>query len=303
MTIQQIRYVLGVADSGSFNKAAEKLYISQPSLTSSIHDLEDELGFELFKRTSRGTSVTERGSTFLADAKKLFESYEELLKKYCSQEIKCFSVSALYYAFARKAFVQLVKDYSGMGYDFSFWEKRAQNVIEDVASGDSDIGLLYLGGRNREELSKKLEAKSLSFTPLTECKPFVYLHKTHPLSKKDEVFPEDLIPYHFVTFDTDDVKAFFSDEAIEKYNLAQPITVTDRATELNLIKNLNGYTFLSGAADHHAREDESEEFYTIPLQIPEAPDSEPFTLGYITKKTSRIGKIATRYISEIKKIL
>lgn len=303
MTIQQIRYCLGVADCGSFNKASEKLYISQPSLTSSVHDLEDELGIVIFKRTSRGTTVTDKGNEFLQDARTLFENYEALVNKYIGQEKKRFSVSALYYAFARKAFVQVVKDFSGMDYDFSFWEKRAVNVIEDVANDNSDLGLLYLSDRNREEILKRLSANSLIFTPLTECGAFVYLHKNHPLSKKEWILLEDLEPYHFVTFDTDDVKSFFSDEDIKKYNLDQPITVADRATELNLIKSLNGYTFLSGAPDDQAREEESEDFFTIPLKMTEKKSSHNFSLGYITKKSSKLGKPAKDYISAVKKIL
>ena len=303
MTIQQIRYCLGVADCGSFNRASEKLYISQPSLTSSVHDLEAELGFEIFKRTSRGTSLTERGSEFLLDARQLFQNYEALLNKYTGQEKKSFSVSALYYAFARKAFVQVVKEFSDMDYDFSFWEKRALNVIEDVAAGNSDIGLLYLSERNREDILKRLAANSLVFTPLTECGAFVYLHKNHPLTRKKWISLEDLKPYHFVTFDTDDVKSFFSDEIIKSFGLDQPITVADRATELNLIKNLNGYTFLSGASEEQAREDESEDFLTIPLQSLHDSDSTSFSLGYIIKKDSKIGKPADHYISAVKKIL
>ena len=303
MTIQQIRYCLGVADCGSFNKAAEKLYISQPSLTSSVHDLEAELGFEIFKRSSRGTTVTEKGSSFLLDARQLFQNYEALILKYTGQEKKSFTVSTLYYAFARKAFVQVVKEFSDMDYDFSFREKRALNVIEEVASGSSDLGILYLSERNRDEILKNLKANSLTFTALTECGAFVYLHKNHPLSKNKWVSLEELKPYHFITFDTDDIRAFFPDEVIKNFGLDQPITVADRATELNLIKNLNGYTFLSGASEDQAREEESEDFLTIPLQSLHESDLSPFTLGFINKAGTKIEKIANHYILAVKKIL
>lgn len=303
MTIQQIRYCLGVADCGSFNKASEKLYISQPSLTSSVHDLEAELGFEIFKRSSRGITETERGSDFLFDARQLFQNYEALVSKYTGQEKKTFTVSTLYYAFARKAFVQVVKEFSNMDYDFSFREKRALNVIEDVASASSDLGLLYLSERNRDEILKNLTANSLTFTPLTQCGAFVYLHKNHPLAANKYISLEELKPYHFVTFDTDDVKAFFPDELINNCGLDQPITVADRATELNLIKNLNGYTFLSGPFEDHAREEESDDFLTIPLQSSPDFETEPFTLGYINRKGLKVEMLANHYISAVKKIL
>ena len=107
MTIQQIKYILGVAENGSLNKTAEKLSISQPSLTASIHDAESELGFDIFKRSSRGVSLTGRGESFVSDARTVYKSFENLLKKYGDSEEKTFSVATLYYAFARKAFVEV----------------------------------------------------------------------------------------------------------------------------------------------------------------------------------------------------
>lgn len=303
MTIQQIRYCLGVADCGSFNKASEKLFISQPSLTSSIHDLEDELGFEIFKRSSRGTSVTEKGSDFLFDAKNLFQNYENLVKKYTGCKKKRFSVSALYYEFARIAFIEVVNKFSRSQYDFSFREMRALSVIDDLASGKSDIGLLYLSDKNREVITKALSQNNMIFTHLTECSAFVYLHKSHPLANKEWISLEELLPFHFVTFDTDDVKSFFSDETIEKYSLKQPIMVADRATELNLLKNLNGFTFLSGVLSDKSRNEESEDFITIPLKNPDQTLSHKFSLGFITKNNVKNDAITRDYISAVKKIL
>lgn len=129
MTLQQIKYILGVAEAGSFNRASEKLFISQPSLTSSVHDAERELGFEVFNRTSRGVNATERGKDFICDAREVYSHYEDLIKKYSQSGKKTFSVSTLYYAFARTAFVQIVKEFSKGDlqgtYDFAFREKKA----------------------------------------------------------------------------------------------------------------------------------------------------------------------------------
>lgn len=305
MTIQQIRYCLGVADCGSFNRASEKLFISQPSLTASIHDLEAELGFEIFRRTSRGTSLTDKGSSFLSDARLLFQTYEDVRSKYVTPVKKRFSVSALYYEFARLAFIDVVKKYSDGQFDFSFREMRALTVIEEVADGKSDIGLLYISEKNQEEIKKALLAGKVKFTPLTECKAFVYMHVSHPLAQKDWISLEDLRPYHFVTFDTDDVKSFFSDEIIEKYGLNKPITVADRSTELNLLKNLKGYTFLSGVSVESSgqTEKEAESFVTIPLKNTDSSMSHDFSLGYITKEDKKTDSITSDYISAVKKIL
>lgn len=302
MTLQQIKYVIGVASCGSFNKASEKLYISQPSLTSSVHDLEDELGFAIFKRTSRGTTLTERGVDFLKEAKELYQKYEGIVKKYSVHEKKTFSVSALYYAFARKAFIQIVKDYSGTDYDFSFGEKKASDVIDDVAEGKSDIGILYLSETNREAISKHLESHSLQFHHLTECNAFVYLHKNHPLAKKQSLSLDELTPYRFVTFDTDDVKSFFSDDVIEKHALDKAITVADRSTELDLLEKLNGYTFLSGVFGED-QNDPTESFVLIPLKNPDGKISHSFELGYITKIGTHMDNICLIYIDAIRRFL
>lgn len=299
MTLQQIKYVLGVAQAGSFNKASEKLYISQPSLTSSVRDLEDELGFTLFNRTSRGTTVTEKGGKFISDARKLYKDYENILEKYTSHEKKIFSVAALYYTFARKAFVEVVKQFSSEGYDFSFREKKASLVIADVALEKSEIGILYLSDSNRDSILRSLSTNNLDFHKLTECNAFVYMHKSHPLSDRESVSLDEISDYQFVTFDTDDVKSFFSDEVIEHYGLNQAITVADRATELNLIEHLNGYTFLSGVY----REETSEDFVLVPLKSTNGEINQSFELGYIIKNGKKMTDIGLTYIDYVRRIL
>ena len=299
MTLQQIKYILGVADSGSLNKAAEKLFISQPSLSSSVHDAENELGFKIFSRSSRGVTVTERGENFIHDARIVYENFENLLKKYGQNEKKTFSVAALYYSFARKAFVEVVKKFSAENYDFSFHEMKAEKVIDNVAATKSDVGIIYLSETNRNEILKSLEAKNLGFYHLTECSALVYLHKSHPLAKNESISLENLSEFQFVTFDTDDLKSFFSEETIESYNLKNPIMVSDRATELNLIKNLNGYTFLSGVPG----EDINDDFITIPLEKNDDKNSGTFELGYIMLKDGRKNEISLAYIDALCRIL
>ena len=302
MTLQQIRYILGVAEAGSLNKASEKLFISQPSLTSSIHDAEWELGFEIFHRTPRGVKTTERGEDFIRDAGNLYAQYEELMKKHSDREKKSFSVSALYYAFARTAFVEIVRKFSKDSYDFAFREKKASGVIEDVALGKSELGILYLSDSNRQEISKALRSGNLEFRHLTECNAFAYLHKNHPLAKKESLSLEELSDYHFITFDTDDVKSFFSEDVISRFKLDKAITVADRATELNLIKTLNGYTFLSGIYGEDSSES-GEDFVLVPLQNYDEKISHTFELGYITKKEIRLNDISLNYIDAIRQIL
>ncbi len=299
MTLQQIKYILGVADSPSLNKASEKLFVSQPSLSASVHDAEDELGFQIFNRTARGVKVTERGVNFIRDARDFYAHYERFLKKFTGAEKKRFSVSALYYAFARKAFVEIVKDFSDEEYDFSFCERKASLVIADVALGKSEIGILYLSDSNRDSISKSLKSNNLDFHHLTECNAFVYLHEKHPLAKKESVSLDELSAYRFVTFDTDDVKSFFPEDVIERYGLDKAITVADRSTELNLLKTLDGYTFLSGVF----AEETNEDFVLVPLQNPDDGQSHSFELGYITKNGLKMDEISLSYIEAIRRIL
>lgn len=299
MTLQQIRYILGVAENASLNKASEKLFISQPALSASIHDAEGELGFPIFTRNTRGVKLTEKGEDFIKDARSLYRNYEALLEKYCGKVKKTFSVATLYYAFARKAFVEVVKKFSAEGYDFAFREMKAEDIIEDVHNQKSQLGLLYMSEANRTQILKLLEVRQLVFHHLTECNAFVYLHKNHPLSQKESISLDELSAYQFVTFDTDDVKSFFSEEVLNRHELNKPIMVADRATELNLLKNLNGYTFLSGILGEEGDGD----FITIPLKNLDEKANCSFELGYITKKDARMSNISLTYIDDVRRIL
>ncbi|WP_407425687.1 LysR family transcriptional regulator substrate-binding protein, partial [Treponema sp.] len=227
------------------------------------------------------------------------EEVENLLKKYSSAEHKKFSVAALYYAFARKAFVEVVKQFSDEGWDFAFREMKASDVIDDVSLGKSEIGIIYLNESNKNQILTQLKAKNLDFHHLTECNALVYLYKNHPLSKKESISLEELSDYQFITFDTDDVNAFFSEEVLVRHKLKKPIMVADRATELNLIKNLNGYTFLSGVLG----EDTSEDFITIPVRNPDDEKRSSFELGYITQKDIKMSYISLTYIETVQKNL
>ena len=299
MTLQQVKYIIGVAESGSLNKASEKLFISQPSLTASIHDLEYELGFQIFTRSARGVTATARGSRFISDARGLYAHYEELFKKYSEKEKKTFSVSTLYYAFARKAFVEVVKKFSPDGYDFAFREMKASEVIDDVYNQKSELGIIYMSDANREQVLKSLEAKHLEFRHLTECNAFVYLYKNHPLAEKESISLDELSDYQFVTYDRSDVTAFFTGEALKRRELTQAITVADRATVLSLLKSLDGYTFLSGVLGEEGDGD----YIPIPLKTLDDGVNHTVELGYIAQKGVRMNDISLTYIDAIRRIL
>ena len=220
MTLQQLRYAIGIAETGSFNKAAEKLFISQPSLTAAIHDLEDELDLLIFNRTSRGVTLTNEGEEFIAYARELYIHYENVLEKYGKQGLrkKKFAVSTQHYSFAVKSFVEMVKNFDIDEYEFAIRETRTREVIDDVANLKSEIGVLYLSDFNRKVLTSIFNSKDLQFTKLINCKAYVYLWKNHPLAGKKSITLKDLGPYPCLSFEQGDESSFYFAEDILSTN-------------------------------------------------------------------------------------
>ena len=220
MTLQQIKYVIGIADAGSLNKAAEKLYVAQPSLTSTIHALEDELGITIFNRSSRGITLTNDGREFVTKARQLYQNYEALAEQYGEPEKrkKKFGVSSQHYSFAVKSFVEMVKSFNIDEYDFAIRETKTREVIEDVATLKSEIGVLYLSDYNRNFIQKLLKARELEFEHLIDCKAFVYIWKNHPLAKQESISFEELKDYPCISFEQGDDSSFYFSEEILSEN-------------------------------------------------------------------------------------
>ena len=204
MTIQQIKYVIGITETGSFNKAAEKMFVSQPSLTSTIHDLEDELGITIFNRSGRGVTLTNDGQEFVSSARQVYLNFQNLSEKYNenSNIKKKFGVSTQHYSFAVKSFVEMVKGFNTNEYEFAIRETKTKDVIEDVASLKSEIGILYLSDFNRKPIENLLKARDLEFHHLIDCKAYVYIWKGNPLAKKKEITFSDLKDYPCLSFES-----------------------------------------------------------------------------------------------------
>ena len=193
MTIQQLRYVIVICEEGSLNKASEQLYIAQPSLTSAVQELEKELGITIFNRGGRDVTPTNDGLEFIRYAREVLSQYDNLLEKYGKNGNlkKKFGISTQHYSFAVKSFVEMVKHFGTDEYEFAIRETRTRDVIDDVASCKSEIGILYLNDFNRKPLEKLLKSNGLVFTPLTECNAYVYLWKGHPLAPRRYVRPTE----------------------------------------------------------------------------------------------------------------
>lgn len=296
MTLVQLNYVITIANENSLNDAAKKLFVSQPSLSSALRSLEQELGFEIFIRSKSGISLTTKGAEFIGYARSVVEQYEILDAKYISKtNIKrTFSVSMQHYTFAVNAFVELVKQYGMDEYEFEIHETRTYEVIENVKNQNSEIGVLYLNDYNKTVLSKIFAEAGLEFTPLFECGIYVYMSKKNPLAKKKEIAIEELDEYPCLGFAQGDHNSFyFSEEVLSTYQYKRFIRANDRATLLNLMIGLNGYTLCSGIICEDLN---GSDYCAIKLKT-----DEKMTIGYIARKASVISEIGQKYIEEISK--
>ena len=304
MTIQQLNYVITISEKGSLNKAAEVLYVTQPSLTSAIRELEKELGITLFNRGGKGVTLTNDGAEFIQYARQVVNQYDRLLEKYGKggNLRKKFGISCQHYSFAVKSFVEMVKQFDTDEYEFAIRESKTRDVIEDVAAGKSEVGILYLSDFNRKAIGKFLKSNQLEFHPLINCEPYVYLWKGHPLAKQKSIRLEELQNYPCLSFEQGPSGAFyFSEEILSTYDYIRTIKATDRATMLNLMVGLNGYTLCSGIICEElngpeyvavAFEDEEEEVAAGRMEI-----------GYIVKENMMMSQMAEKYIGELKKYL
>lgn len=296
MTLVQLKYVITVAGQNSLNDAAKVLFISQPSLSSAIRSLEKEIGFDIFIRSKNGITVTTKGMEFIGYAKSVMEQYELLDAKYISQTDmkKTFSVSMQHYTFAVNAFVELVKQYGMDEYEFEVHETKTHEVIEDVRNHKSEIGILYLNDFNRNVLYKLFAEYELQFQPLLECGVYVYMWKGHPLAERDEIAFEELDEYPCLGFAQGEHNSFyFAEEVLSTYQYKRFIRANDRATLLNLMVGLNGFTLCSGIICEDLN---GKDYCAVKLK-----SDERMTIGYISRRDAAISAIGQKYLEEIAK--
>lgn len=301
MTLQQLKYAITISETGSLNKAAEALYISQPSLTTAIQELEKEIGIRIFNRSGRGVTLTNDGTEFILYARQVYGQYNLLVEKYSpdSSIKKKFGVSSQHYSFAVKAFVEMVKNFDTAEYEFAIRETKTRDIINDVYTLRSEIGILYLNDFNRKPLTKLFESNGLCFHTLTECKPFVYLWKGHPLANESSIRFEQLLDYPCLSFEQGESSSFYlSEEILSTSNYLRTIKTCDRATMLNLMIGLNGYTLCSGII---CEELNGTDFLAVPF---EADSSDGIMeIGYVTQKNTMLSEMGRLYISELKNYL
>ena len=303
MTIQQLRYAVAISEAGSINRAAELLYVAQPSLTGAMQELEKELGVTLFSRSGRGVALTNDGTEFLHYARQVLQQYEVLLEKYGKNGTlkKKFGVSCQHYSFAVKSFVELVKRFGMEEYEFSIRETRTRDVIDDVFSGKSELGILYLSDFNRKPLEKLLRANQLEFHPLTECSAYVYLWKGHPLAGQKRIRFSELAEYPCLAFEQGGSGSFyFAEEILSTAEYPRMIRATDRATMLNLMVGLCGYTLCSGVISEELN---GSDYIAVPFDAEDDAVGSRMEIGYIVRKNMILSSLAELYIAELDRYL
>lgn len=300
MTLQQLKYAVAVADTRNITEASRRVYISQPSLTAAIHELEAEMGITIFSRSNKGVTITNEGDEFLSYARQVLEQANLLEERFKSKDEDSgntiFSVSCQHYSFAVNAFVDVIKRFGGNEYNFTLRETQTHEIIEDVAHLKSEIGVLYLSSRNENVISKLIKKNNLIFEPLFTTPLHVFISKKNPLAKKKKIKLSDLSAFPYLTYEQGDYNSFyFAEEPLTEIDFDCPksIQVRDRATLFNLLIGLDGYTICSGIISHELN---GPEIIARPLDC-----KDHMTVGIITRKSMNLSRYASAYIEAIKK--
>ena len=291
MTLTQLRYVAKVAECGSITEAARQLYISQPSLSSAVRELEAELGIVIFNRSARGISLTPDGSEFLSYARQILEQTELVEQRYAHARPskRLFAISSQHYAFVVNAFVRLLESVEADEYEMTLRESRTYEIIEDVAGYRSELGVLYLSSFNEKVLRKLMRENHLSYTPLFDARPHVFVSTSHPLAGAESVTLAQLDAYPYLCYEQGTHNSlYFSEELLPFESHRKTIVLTDRATLFNLLIGLNGYTICSGVISESLN---GPNIVAVPLLVDDA-----MQIGYLTHKQVQPGLFGKRYI-------
>lgn len=298
MTLQQLKYIVTVAETGNITEAAKRLFISQPSLTNAVRELENEMQVTIFNRTNKGVVVTNEGDVFLSYARQILEQVGLLEEKYLNVKERRprFSVSCQHYSFAVNAFVDVIKAFDANQYDFTLRETQTYEIIEDVSKLRSEIGILYVSSKNEEIIGKLLKQNELEFQELFIAKPHVFIYSKHPLAERENIALEELEEYPYLSFEQGEYNSFyFSEEILSTLDRKKNIKVRDRATLFNLVIGLNGYTVSSGVI---SRELNGENIIAKPLLV-----DEYMRIGIIRQKNMPLSRYGVLYIEALQKYI
>lgn len=295
MRIQQLEYLERIVEAGSINEAAKRLFLTQPSLSNAVKELENEMGIQIFQRSSGGISLTAEGREFMTYSKQILDQVNLMNERYKNgqQRKQSFSVSAQHYAFVVHAFVELIKSVNANEYQFTLRETETQNIFNDLAQFKSELGILYTNGFNQKIMQRLFKENNLVFTPLFVAKPHIFVSRYNPLTSKSSVNLSDLEDYPYLSYEQGEVNSFyFSEEILSTLSHKKSIKVSDRATIFNLMVGLNGYTISSGIISSKLNDDK---IVAIPLNV-----DDDITLGWLKHRQVELSPLAERYLTMLK---
>lgn len=291
MRIQQLHYIIKIVENGSMNEAAKQLFITQPSLSNAVRDLEREMGIDIFIRNPKGITLTKDGVEFLSYARQVVEQTNLLEERYKNKNTsrELFSVSSQHYAFVVNAFVSLLKKTDMSQYELFLRETRTYEIIDDVKNFRSEIGVLFLNNYNFDVLTKMFEDNHLIHSSLFKTKPHIFVSKSNPLAKQKSVTLEDLEEFPYLSYDQGIHNSFyFSEEIMSQIPHQKSIVVSDRATLFNLMIGLDGYTVATGILNSNLNGDN---IVSIPLEVDEIID-----IVYIRHEKANLSKMGEKFI-------
>ena len=295
MRIQQLEYLERIIEAGSINEAAKRLFLTQPSLSNAVKELENEMGIQIFQRSSGGISLTAEGREFMTYSKQILDQVNLMNERYKNgqQRKQSFSVSAQHYAFVVHAFVELIKSVNANEYQFTLRETETQNIFNDLAQFKSELGILYTNGFNQKIMQRLFKENNLVFTPLFVAKPHIFVSRYNPLTSKSSVNLSDLEDYPYLSYEQGEVNSFyFSEEILSTLSHKKSIKFSDRATIFNLMVGLNGYTISSGIISSKLNDDK---IVAIPLNV-----DDDITLGWLKHRQVELSPLAERYLTLLK---
>jgi DNA-binding transcriptional LysR family regulator len=296
MTIQQLKYIIKVAETGSITEAAKALFISQPSLSNAIREIEKEAGLTIFTRSRQGIALTKEGLEFLGYARNVVQQMELLEDKYitnASKKIR-FAVSTQHYTFTSNAFVEMIERFGQERYEFILNETQTRQIMEDVKNRFSDLGVLFISQENEAVIRKELAERNLEFHELFSAKPHAFMSVTHPLAARTAVTLEDLKPYPRLNFIQGSfASSYWSEELFSSQETEKQIRISDRGAIVNLMIGMDAYTISSGIFPSYLQGDE---IVAVPVN-----EDEVMHIGYILNREQELSELGTIYVEELLK--
>lgn len=299
MTLQQFRYLVEIAKYNSISKAAAALFVTQPSISKAVRDLESELEITILDRTNKGVVFTQEGTELLFYAKTLLEQMEAVIHHFDKEKktgLTKFSISSQHYGFAIEAVANLMDYFNDGKYELAIREGKSTDVIDDVYASRSIIGILSLTDLNKQYFERHFTSKSLIFTPLVSLKQHVFLREEHPLAHYQSLTFDKLRDYPYLSYQQDDLLLHFAEETLNVNNIGKLVYVTDRGTMNNLLSNTDGYNLGTGCIVNN---------YMNPniISIPLEDDDQLIQVGFVKRNNVSLSKELLIYLDFLKRAL